>query len=108
MKKYLLKQVKGTLDGKKVNFDVDGTLIRLNKTVVRPKTVKLLNDMKRAGAKVKVWSRNGKDYAENVGKRIGLKGVTYASKNVSHTKPDISVDDEEHSLGKKNIDATKI
>jgi predicted HAD superfamily phosphohydrolase YqeG len=89
-----------------VSFDVDKTLVQSfhNLTPIE-KNVELLKRFKRGGAKVIVWSRGGKAHAEKAGKRIGLKGVVYKSKNVPHQKPDISVDDKEHDLGKVNIKA---
>lgn len=88
---------------KKINFDVDGTLIKLIKDKPRKNVVALLKKAQSKGHKVTVWSRNGKEYAHNVGKRLGLKNVSYASKNAKHKKPDINVDDMEHHLGKENI-----
>lgn len=100
MNKKTLLKIK---EPKTINFDVDDTLIKQKKDVPIKKNITLLKKAVAKGHKVKVWSRNGKDYSKNVGKRIGLKGVTYASKNVKHKKPDIAVDDRELNLGKQNI-----
>ena len=86
----------------KVNIDVDNTLIHGSKGKVKPETIKLLKDFQNKGYQVTVWSRRGKKHAQEVGNRIKLDNVHYASKNTKHNKPDIAVDDKE-KLGKRNI-----
>ena len=86
----------------KVNFDVDDTLIKGSKGKVKPQTVKLLKEFQNKGYQATIWSRRGKQHAQEVGKRIGLTNVHYASKNTKHNKPDIAVDNKER-LGKRNI-----
>ena len=86
---------------KTVNFDVDNTLIT-HKGKQKPEVVKLLKDFQKKGYQVAIWSRRGKTHAETTGKKLGITGVQYKSKNTPHKKPDVAVDDWEN-LGKKNI-----
>lgn len=86
---------------KTVNFDVDGTLITF-KGNPRKKVISMLHDFQGKGHKITVWSRSGKRHAEITGAQLGLKNVTYKSKNDSHATPDVAVDDKEN-MGKKNI-----
>ena len=82
-----------------IAFDVDGTLIDFNDNI-RPEVVMLLTTLVYAGNHVIVWSGGGKDYAEQVGRRLGLPDtVVYLSKFPAPSfHVDIAVDDEKDTL----------
>lgn len=94
---------------KTICFDVDGTL-RDYYDRPRRDVIETLLLFVRAGWRVFVWSGGGRDYAENVGRLLKLpESVAYTSKTRGvvvdgvKVKPDIAVDDQEVSLGIRNI-----
>lgn len=91
-------------------FDVDGTLI--NEDTQHHSTIALLRVLvlqKWKNVDVIVWSGGGKQYAETIGRRLGLNSVKYHSKlehNELRTKYHklIAVDDiQDTRLGDINL-----
>ena len=83
-----------------VAFDVDGTLIDFDDNI-RPEVIMLLVSLADAGNHVIVWSGGGKEYAEQVGRRLGLPDhVVYMAKFPSSALPhvDVAFDDEKDTL----------
>lgn len=88
---------------KLIAFDCDGTLIG-RRDEPRQEIVDMLKGYQKVGYSVIVWSGGGKSYAQMVGSRIKLEGVTYMGKLENPGfKPDIAVDDMDVELGVINI-----
>lgn len=86
-----------------VAFDTDGTLVTHDGKPRLSIIKKLTNAVANPKNKVIVWSNGGARHAQSVGKKLGLKGVTYHSKKTYGKTPDVNYDDEETNLGKRNI-----
>lgn len=86
-----------------IHFDVDGTLITFQEQP-RDEIISMLKAVHRKNA-VNVWSRGGKEYAEEWGVRLGLpQDVGYYDKSDPKApKPDVNVDDEELDLAPVTI-----
>jgi phosphoserine phosphatase len=91
-----------------IAFDVDGTLI--DGDIVYDDIVAMLNTLNRfKNVRVVVWSGGGKQYAETIGRRLGLKGVAYTSKFEHEALRDngytiIAIDDiQDTAIGDVNL-----
>ena len=82
-----------------VMFDIDGTLID-NQGKPRQKIVDMYRKFQEQGANVGAWSRQGPEHAKATLRSLGLTGNVVEKGSY---KPDVAVDNEEHSLGQKNI-----
>jgi len=82
-----------------VCFDVDGTLIGIDN---RPRweVIQLFHMLNLIGCDVFIWSGGGIDYATMIRDRLGLKAKIIEKGSMV---PDISVDDQEVTLGRANI-----
>lgn len=90
-----------------VAFDVDNTLLReeQGKVVLNHDVVALMVAIKRLGlADIVVWSGGGSDYAAMTVRKFGISDLVwqYWAKNDGR-KPDITVDDQECTLGTVNL-----
>ena len=87
-----------------VAFDVDGTLIDFDDNP-REDIIKKLRTHYFEGDIVYVWSGGGIDYAQRVVDRLHLDRYVHRviAKAIYPVKPDISYDDMQVKLGKKNI-----
>jgi len=83
-----------------IAFDVDGTLIGLQRDIPRYKIIQLFLTFESLGYEMYIWSGGGLDYAEHWSEKLGLKAKIVAKGSFI---PDIAFDDEEVKLGKVNI-----
>ncbi len=88
---------------KTIAFDCDGTLQDYTGKP-RPTIIEMVKLYKAAGYKVVVWSGGGKDYAEEVARKVGIDDIVDEAqmKNLA-LKPDIAVDDEKVRFAPINI-----
>lgn len=87
-------------------FDVDGTLLNLDRTP-NYGVIQLAQWFIENGDLVVVWSGGGKEYAEQVGRKLGFgDSVSYHPKTketAEFIQPDIAFDDEPVELAKVNV-----
>jgi phosphoglycolate phosphatase-like HAD superfamily hydrolase len=92
-----------------VAFDVDGTLIGSRDLPIRG-IVHTLFNLKAAGARIIVWSGGGREYAESIGRRLGLPpDIEYRDKPIAKLGEqvegvvDLAFDNEFVKFGKVNF-----
>lgn len=87
---------------KTIAFDCDGTL-QDHRDHPRLDIIAMLEDYRKKGWNVIIWSGGGAGYARGVARRLGITGIECFSKFELDYKPDVAVDDQNVNLGIENI-----
>ena len=96
------------IDVKKIAFDIDGTLLDDQDKPIEYR-IELLKDLARTGYEIIVWSGGGRDYAEEVVRRLKLQDFVSdaMSKLESDGSVDLAFDDQPNILlARVNIQLT--
>ena len=90
--------------GRTVAFDVDGTLINIQRDTPRYDVIDLFLQFYALGFRMVIWSGGGEEYATRWTEKLGLIDyVTKISAKNQDLHPYIAVDDEEVTFGTVNI-----